>query len=188
MIAPVDPLVHWLLRAALALLFASAARHKLADRAAFRRALAAYRLLPPALVATAAVVIPAAEIALAASLLAPAPAATVGGVGVVALLAGYAAAIAINLVRGRTAIDCGCGGPDARQPIGWWLVVRNAGLAAAAAATLAPTAPRSLHWIDGLTFAGGLAVLAGAWTAAHGLAAAAARVRGRLAAVAEQAS
>lgn len=41
------------------------------------------------------------------------------------LLSIYALAIAINLLRGRKRLDCGCNGPEARQSISWWLVLRN---------------------------------------------------------------
>lgn len=182
-----DPLVVWLLRAALALLFASTARQKLADRDGFRGVLAAYRVLPAALVGPAALAVAVGEGALAVAWLAPGGT-TAATLATVALLGLYAAAIAVNLRRGRTEIDCGCGGPGVRQPIGWWLVVRNLVLAALALATLVPPAPRALHWIDWLTLAAGLAVLACAWTAAHGLAAAAARARGHWAAAAGAAS
>lgn len=168
-----DPLVDLLLRSALALVFANAAWHKLRDLHAFRAALAAYRVLPAALVPVAAPGFAAVECALAILLLAPG-ARVPGAVGAVALLAVYAAAIAINLWRGRRDIDCGCGGPG--QPIGAWLVVRNAGLAGAALATLTPPATRALLWMDWLTLAGGLAVLACAWVAVHALAVASVRI------------
>ena len=39
--------------------------------------------------------------------------------------------VAVNLLRGRQVLDCGCGGLSGRQPISWWLVARNAVLTAA---------------------------------------------------------
>ena len=48
-------------------------------------------------------------------------------VGGAALLLAYAAVMAINLVRGRRFIDCGCGG--AAQPLSLGLVLRNVVLA-----------------------------------------------------------
>ena len=52
------------------------------------------------------------------------------------LLLLYAAAIAINLLRGRHDIDCGCGGEA--TPIGWGLVMRNVVLAGLAVPQHAP--------------------------------------------------
>jgi hypothetical protein len=43
------------------------------------------------------------------------------------LLVGYAIAIQVNVARGRTEIDCGCGGQS--QPISQALVVRNVAIA-----------------------------------------------------------
>lgn len=162
-----DPVVDLVLRGALATLFASAALHKLRDVAAFREIVRAYRLAPDAAV-PAAPAIAVAEIVVAMLMLLPAmrPAAGLGAIGLLAL---YSAAIAINLHRGRRTIDCGCGALAARQPISEGLLVRNAVLMIAALAMLSPPAPRAWIWIDWLTVAGGVAVLACAWTAAHGL-------------------
>jgi hypothetical protein len=41
----------------------------------------------------------------------------------------FAAAMAINLARGRTHIDCGCFDATQRQPLRWLLVARNIVLA-----------------------------------------------------------
>jgi hypothetical protein len=171
-----DPLPVLVLRMALAVLFASAAWHKLRARATFQGVLEAYRVLPPALVPVAAPALAGAELAVAAALLVPAGR-VAGALGAVALLALYAVAIAVNLWRGRREIDCGCGVSDARQPISEWLLARNALLAAAALSTLRPFAPRALVWVDWLTLVGALVVAACVWTAAHGLAAATARTR-----------
>jgi hypothetical protein len=171
-----DPLLALGVRSGLAVLFASAAWHKLRGRAEFVGVLQAYRLLPAALVPVAAPLIALGELAVAVALLWPAGW-TVGALGAAAVLAVYALAIAVNLARGRRAIDCGCGAPGTRQPIGEGLLVRNVVLAAAALLTLAPSAPRALVWVDWLTLAGALGVAASVWTAAHGLAAASHRVR-----------
>lgn len=149
-----DPVLRWLLRAGLALLFASAAAHKLRDLAAFRASLAAYELLPGAFVRTVSALIAAGEAALAVALLvvsSPLPALAAAG-----LLFLYSGAIAINLLRGRRNIDCGCAGPRARQPLGPGLVARNLALLAAAVAGALPAAPRTLVWIDVFTLGSGL--------------------------------
>ena len=159
-----DPAIDLTIRAALALLFAAAAAHKLRDMAAFRGTFADYRLLPDA----AAWAVPAAEAAVALLLVAPATSA-VGKAGAVALLVAYAAAIGVNLARGRRHIDCGCAGPHARRPIGPGLVVRNTVLAAAALAALAPVYDRPLVWVDALTVSGAVMALAALYVAADRL-------------------
>jgi hypothetical protein len=103
--------------------------------------------------------VPAAEAAVAVLLVAPATSA-IGKAGAVALMVAYAAAIGVNLARGRRHIDCGCAGPRARRPIGAGLVVRNALLAAVALAALAPVHARPLVWVDALTVSGAVFALA----------------------------
>jgi hypothetical protein len=56
----------------------------------------------------------------------------------------YASALAINLGRGLTAIDCGCFGPQRRQGIAAWMVGRNLVLAVMALLLLLPTDGRAL--------------------------------------------
>ena len=159
-----DPAIDLTIRAALAFLFAVAATHKLRDMAAFRGTFADYRLIPDAV----AWAVPAAEAAVALLLLAPGTSA-IGKAGAVALLVAYAAAIGVNLARGRRHIDCGCAGPHARRPIGAGLVVRNALLAAVALGALAPVHARPLVWIDALTVSGAVLALAALYVAADRL-------------------
>ena len=158
-----DPALRAALRCALALLWLAAARHKLRDPARFREALAGYRLIPAPLVRAFAAGVAALELALGLALLAPgtgpAPA-----FATAALLALYALAIAANLVRGRRAIDCGCGARP--QPLGEGLVVRNAALVGIALAAALPATGRALGWIDAPTIGGGAAALAALYAAA----------------------
>lgn len=96
----------------------------------FKGTLDAYRLLPASLVRPAACLIVAAEIVIGVALVAG------WETGLCAFLActmftAFAAAMAINLVRGRRFIDCGCF-QGTRQPLEWRLVMRNAVLAVAA--------------------------------------------------------
>ena len=145
-----DPALDLALRAGLALLFATSALAKLRDARGFADAVAGYRLLPAALAAPAAAGFLAAELALAVALWLPTArlaSALVAG----ALLALYGLAIALNLARGRRDIDCGCGGPFGRQTLSEGLVLRNAGLAAAALLVALPLAPRALGWLDAFT-------------------------------------
>ena len=170
-----DPAVAILLRAALAVLFATAAFHKLRDRGAFAAIVEAYRLVPSEAVGASVLAIAAGEIATATLLLLPS-ARTLGAAAAIGLLVLYSGAIAINLARGRRTIDCGCGAPGDEQPIDESLLARNTVLVLTALATVPAPAPRALVWVDALTIAGGLAVLTGAWVAAHRLHAAARRL------------
>jgi hypothetical protein len=119
--------------------------HKLADFAEFRQNVIDYRLVPERLAGPVAVVLAGGE-ALAVILLLVPGFRTVGASVAALLLASYAAAMAINLSRGRTSIDCGCGGPA--QSISWALVGRNVLLAALAAPAAAPVLARSLTAFD----------------------------------------
>ena len=62
----------------------------------------------------------------------------------------YAAAIGINLFRGRRYIDCGCMGL-AQQSLSGWLVWRNLLLAGLALACLLPVQPREFLWLDSIS-------------------------------------
>lgn len=111
------------------LVFAVAGIGKLRHAALMDGVVANYRLLPPGLVAPVARLLPYAELAIAAGLLSgirPWPQWLAA-----ALLAVFAAAMAVNIRRGRTHIDCGCGLSALRQPLDRRLVVRNLLLAAA---------------------------------------------------------
>ena len=154
----IDPAVGALLAGAFALLFASAAFHKLLDLGRFTAAFRAYEVVPPALSAVA-LLVPLIELTVAAALLfmRSRPFAAAAGA---ALLLAYAVAIGVNLGRGRRNLDCGCGGPRERRPIGPWMVWRNVALAALLAALLLPWAPRPLGAADALTIGAGTAVAA----------------------------
>lgn len=163
-----DPVVDGIVRAGLALLFASAAAHKVRDRVRFQGTLAEYRLLPAWVVPTVAVLVIAVEGGIAASLV------TRGGrlAGLMAaatVLVVYAGAIGINLARGRRDLDCGCAGPAVRRPISGWLVGRNLVLAALALAATAPVSSRALVWADGLTIIGATTALVALYAACDGL-------------------
>jgi hypothetical protein len=175
-----DPVIDTTLRAGLALLFVAAAGHKLRDFGRFRATLAAYRLLPEPLVGLAALLVVGLELGVVAALVGPVPRSG-GPLGAFALLSVYAAAVAINVARGRRDLDCGCAGPGVRRPVGWTLVARNVVLASTALVMLAPQQARTLLWVDVLTVAGATAVLAALYTSVDRLTALApelARLRG----------
>jgi uncharacterized membrane protein YphA (DoxX/SURF4 family) len=154
----IDPAIGALLAGALALLFVSAAFHKLRNLQHFAQALRAYRVLPE-WAAAMAWLVPLLELTVGASLLARGsrPGACAAGA---ALLLAYAAAIAINLQRGRRDLACGCGGPDERRPIAPWMVWRNFLLAGLLAAMLLPWSGRPMNGADALTIGAGTAVAA----------------------------
>lgn len=152
-----DPVVLWILRASLALLFAVAAFHKFADRAAFVRAVRDYRLLPDALAAPLAAGVACVEAGVAAALLAPASAGLGAAVGT-GLLCLYSTAIAWNLARGRRDIDCGCAGSGSRRPLSGQLLVRNGLLVLACGLAAGSHSGRALGWLDVVSIAGGVVV------------------------------
>ncbi|WP_294928975.1 MauE/DoxX family redox-associated membrane protein [uncultured Paracoccus sp.] len=128
-----EPLLTWGLRAFLALLFATAAISKLGGLEEFHGVVRNFRLLPEGLARPVAMVLPVVELAVAAGLLVtllavPAAIAAAG------LLAAFGLAIAINVIRGRTWIDCGCFRNGMKQRISWLVVGRNALLTALALA------------------------------------------------------
>jgi len=163
----VDPVAAWLARLALAGVFAGAALHKWRDLGAFTAAVGAHRLVPAAAVGALARALAACETAVAVSLLVPGSAPRAAWVAA-ALLALYSGAIAINLLRGRREIDCGCSARP--QPLSGRLLARNAALGALAIAAALPASARVLVWVDALTAAAGLAALALLWLAAQTLA------------------
>ena len=154
----IDPVVTWLAAVALAGIFGWSAALKLTDIEMFAGALANYRLVPRALETPFAWVVPLCESAAAAGLLLPRTR-PIAAVGLVLLLCLFSGAIAINLIRGRTNIDCGCFGPALRQDLSGWLLVRNAGLMVLAAILVAPMAARPIEWIDFVTIGLGAATL-----------------------------
>jgi hypothetical protein len=164
----IDPVVRGMLRVALSLLFVWAASHKLRDLSGFRTALISYELLPSRVIGAFAVLLIAMEIAVAAGLWLPGRAAPAAGAAA-GLLAVYGGAIAVNLVRGRRDIDCGCAGAAAERPLSGALVVRNGVLLLAALMLTLPATPRPLMWVDAVTIGAGVAVLALLYAAADGL-------------------
>ena len=134
--------------AGFALLLGTASWRKLNGLVEFRELVADYRLVPAALLGPAALVIAIAEAALAAAwLVAPwhVDVADVAGMGTAILMAAYGVGIAANLVRGRSWIDCGCGGGE---QLSWVLVARNAVLAIFALTPLAIADSGRPTWAD----------------------------------------
>ena len=171
-----DPVLALVLRAAFALLFGAAAVHKLLDLAQFRRVLDLYlrglgmgggpasRTLGPVV----AIVTLAMELATAVACCTPSAGDVAALLAIVVLLA-YALAMAVNIQRGNTILDCGCHWGTARQPVSLRLVARNGLLALAAAAMALPIAARELGAIDRISIAAGVLMAALMYGAANRL-------------------
>jgi len=144
----IDPVVLYALLGSFALLFAMSALESYQDVEAFSQQLADYRLLPEFLVPVTAIAVVAAEVIAATLLITQA---YLWGVllGLIMLLL-YAAGILVNLLRGRTHIDCGCLGSRG-EGISYFHVLRNLVLVILLAACLLPAGPRALLWLDYLT-------------------------------------
>lgn len=117
-------------RFVLAFVFVMAALPKILNLREFQRAVANYNLLPASLASAVALVLPPIELACGLFLLIGVGVTPVG-IASAALLVAFAAAVGINLVRGRR-IDCGCAGSVAPRTISWQLVAGDAALAAMA--------------------------------------------------------
>ncbi len=148
-----DPVTVGAMVGALALIRFAAAWHKVSERDVFVGALQAYRLLPPGAAPALARVLPGIEIGLGIGILLPAGR-QAALLAAAALLAVYAAAMTINLLRGRREIDCGCGGEG--HPLSWGLVGRNLVLIGIALLISGPTRERDLEWLDMVTLLGGV--------------------------------
>jgi peroxiredoxin/membrane associated rhomboid family serine protease len=161
-------------RLLLALVFAVAGAAKLADREGSRQAIVDFGV-PSALAALLGLLLPLAELAIAATLL-PASTAWWGAMGALALLSVFVVGITYNLARGRKP-DCHCFGQLHSAPAGWKTLARNGVLAVVAAFVLwagydGGAGPSALSWLGApsaaqlLGLLGGvlvLALLVGQW-------------------------
>lgn len=143
----------------MALLFAVAAAHKLRDLRHFDEIFAAYGLPAFTTHLHLSRAVPLLEALVAGGLLLEVSRGAAAYVGIVLLLA-YAAAITVNLLRGRRELACGCGGPDDRRPIAPWMVWRNILCAVLLFPVLLPWSPRPLELTDGVTIGFGTATCA----------------------------
>ena len=105
--------------------YATAALHKIRTFIEFTGFVDGYRLLPGTLIKPASLVVVGLEMAAVAGALFSLPWLEYLPAAMLTL---YAAAMGINLSRGRTDIDCGCGGTP--MPLSLALVLRNLVLAA----------------------------------------------------------
>ncbi len=148
-----DTAILLLIRVLLALLLLGASLHKFSDRNQFTGILAAYRLVPMALLPMLVVVIPLVELALGLAWLTGIQTGS-AAIATALLLSAYTLAIAINLLRGNVDIDCGCGfGSSSQAATGYQrlsaaLLLRNGLLISVALVAILPSNERLLGILD----------------------------------------
>jgi len=167
-VTPLDPALAGVLCVAAGVVFLSGAVAKWRERELFAQAMEGYDLIPSVAVPGVSLLLIASEFAIGVLLLLPLwrPWPQLAGVGLLALVT---AAVAINLLRGRTDISCGCGGASGDQTLSWALVARNGVFAGLLLLAAAGTAARPLAWADYLVIAVGGLLLAALYAAASQL-------------------
>lgn len=160
-----DPVVVHAAAAGIAAVLLIGAVEKLRAPEVFADAVDNYRLLPAWSVGAAARALPWLEL-LAGALLLPTATRGIGAALALALLLLFTAAIGINLLRGRTRIDCGCGGNE-HIPLSGGLVVRNAVLMGLAMVAAITPAARPAVWLDALAAGFAAIFLLGAYFLAN---------------------
>ena len=136
-------------------IFATAAASKATALLEFEGVVGNYRLLPRRLAPVVARLLPAVEAATVVLLLLPATRG-LGAPLAISLLVLFGFAMAVNIRRGRTEIDCGCFRTTHRQRLSWWLVGRNAALAVTGALLWLPVSrePVLFDWLQAALGAG----------------------------------
>lgn len=147
-----DPLLDISIAWSLAALFGASTVHKLAALEEWPGIVRNYQMLPESLATAAAALLLIAGALTAVALAWPATR-RIGACAAAAQLVLFGAALAVNLKRGRSSIDCGCFGSRLRDGIAGWMVARNALLAMLALGLLLPVAPRELSPLDVATCA-----------------------------------
>jgi len=155
-----DPLLLRIIATGLALLFIPAAVHKFSHQPQFAAQLAAYQIVPVSLLGICSLAIPVFELLLGIAWLMSGLLGSITSTIAISsafLLGIYTFGITVNLLRGRTHIDCGCSLTtllgDARennesQNLSYWLLLRNSLLIGAALAAALPATARSFAILD----------------------------------------
>jgi Methylamine utilisation protein MauE len=147
----IDPSIAIAVRILVAAIFAEAVAGKLWHLAELQGVIANYRLLPTVVVPIASWCLLGLEASIPFLLTFDAWVRR-GAILAAALLVTFGVAIAINLLRGRSAIDCGCFQSGLRQQLSGALVMRNlvlAGMVLTLANPMGTAMP--LQWINGLS-------------------------------------
>ena len=139
------PLIATISTLLMSYLFVVSALQKLTDAGYFQQVITDYQVLPAALSPLLARVLPLVELGAGIALLIPLSRSAALGT-VTLLLAIYSAAIALNILRGRRDIDCGCAGPGQEQSLSGWLLGRNALLIIMALSAMTATGQFLLPW------------------------------------------
>ncbi|UJJ31477.1 MauE/DoxX family redox-associated membrane protein [Halopseudomonas maritima] len=147
-----DPLMHLTIMLGMALLFALAALHKLANQARFALALEGYARafglpLPAGLQGAFSRLLPVLELLAAMGLLCSLQQ-PLAALPALLLLIIYALVLALTLRSGTALPDCGCQLGERPQPPSAALVLRNLLLVGMTAVLLWPVVPRALGWFD----------------------------------------
>jgi methylamine dehydrogenase accessory protein MauD len=141
-------------RVLLVMVFSVAGVTKLADRTGSKQALVDFGL-PASLAAPLAVLLPLAELGVAAALI-PASTAWWGAVGALVLLLLFVVGIGANLARGRKP-ECHCFGQLHSEPAGWKTLARNGVLATVAGFVVwlgyGGVGPSAVGWLAGFSTA-----------------------------------
>ncbi len=154
-----DPIYSLTIVILIAFVFALAGIHKAMDFARHAGVVADYRVVPAWTVPLLAPLVVVLELGAAFLVLIPLFRST-GLILIIGLLLIYIYSLGLNLVRGRTSIDCGCGWGSKGHQISAWLIVRNLTMMMLAAAALLPSSNRSLYLVDWILAAfGGAAVI-----------------------------
>ena len=154
----IDPAIRDLLAGSLALIFGASSIMKIRDLEMFEGSVANYQLLPISLEKPVAYLMPILEFVCAAGLIIS-KTRVAAAIGLIMLLVLFTGAVGINLMRGRTDIDCGCFGPALRQQLSGWLLIRNLFLMILAAAILFPENGRVIEPLDLATIVLGAATM-----------------------------
>ena len=154
----IDPAIRGLCTFSLALIFGASGVMKLRDLEMFEGSVANYQLAPSRMEKPLAYLLPIVECVAAAGLLMASTRAMAASM-LLALLTIFTGAIAINLARGRTNIDCGCFGPALRQKLSGWLLLRNLFLMILVAVVILPENDRAIESLDVVTIVLGATTL-----------------------------
>ena len=153
-----DPVFDLTIRCSIAAILIGAAWHKLRAPYDFWGVVAGYQIVPTTLERPLAHALPIVEMLIALMLLVPVFK-IYATLLAICLFSLYAGAIFYNLMRGRTEIDCGCGGFSSDQRIHMGLVGRNIAIIALIAVTLGEPTSRDMIWLDAVSILAGTAML-----------------------------